>query len=219
MKDYKINFPPFVPKNLSHTQSIVDRMIESIDTGPGTIWNPMSHFYNLYELAFGLHNNPETEGHIVEFGSYRGASACVMGQAIKDSRTHDSTLFAVDPYNKEHSGITDYAYIVARENYYRLKLTDYICPIICTCLTFLKFWDLPVRLAYLDAGHKYEDTKKEIASILPYIVTDGWLVCDDYADIMTNKVMPALDKFLDEQKQYTLEVFQEKAQAYVHVMP
>lgn len=220
-KDYKINFPPFVLKNPSKTQAIVDQIIERIDTGPGTIWNPISHFYNLYELAFGLHNNPETEGHIVEFGSYRGASACVMGQAKKDAGKYDTPIFAVDPYYKSHSGLFDSAYVIARENYHRFKLSNYvspiICPIICPCLTFLEFWDLPIRLAYLDAGHRYQDTKEEIAAILPHIVPDGWLVCDDYADADGTKVMPALDDFLNEQKQYNLEVFQDKNQAYVHV--
>lgn len=217
-KDYQINHPPFELKDSSRTKWVVDQIVEKIDAGVGSIWNPISHFYNLYELAFGFHTNPNTKGHIVEFGSYRGASACVIGEAIKNSGAHDSPLFAVDPYPKIHSGAIDYAYVIARENYHRLELTNYICPVICPCLTFLKFWNLPIKLAYLDASHGYEETKQEIIAILPYIVPDGWFVCDDYATVDGGtQVMRVLDEFLNSQDEYTFDLFQDKAQAYIHV--
>ena len=216
-KEYEIKFPPFIPKNVSYAQAVVDQLIDRIDTGPGTIWNPISHFYHLYELAFGLHNDVEIEGHIVELGSYRGASACVMGQAIKNSGRYNDMLFTVDPYYKTHSGTGDYTYIIARENYNRLLLTNYICPIICRSETFLKFWKRPIRLAYIDASHLYEETKKEITLILPYIVPNGWLVCDDYVDTDGSKVMLALDDFLNEQNSYAFDIFQDKSQVYLRV--
>ena len=212
----KRQFTPFILKNPEDTKSVVTPIEDVVRNGKDSVWSEPEELYALYELAFGLHNNPSTEGYVIEFGSYRGGSTCVMGKAIRNSRTHYRPLFAVDPYPKNSP--SDYAYVISRENYHRLDLTYYICPVICNCLEFLNFWTLPIRFAFLDASHKYELTKQEISAIMPHIVNDGWLVCDDYEEEDWTQVIPALNKFIDTQTEYDLEIFQIKAHVCLHII-
>ena len=174
----------------------------------------------LYEIARGYHNEPETEGYVIEFGTNRGGTASVMASAIRDSGAVFKPLITMDIYrDHEHSNnvYTDY-YLESRQVFYELGLAlEYVCPIMFESYKFMDFWNQPARLIFIDTGHFYELTKLEIEKSIPHIVDDGWLVLHDYHDDLPG-VIRAVNEFLDSHTEYDLEVyFAERSLVCIHL--
>ena len=172
-------FPSFPFSDFENSFETVKSFINLIIDHPQSIMHTYKELCALYELACGYHDT--SNGFIVQFGLYRGGSASAMGFALKSIETHHAKpVIAIDPYLDMNPPYGD-SYRVVKENIQKLNLEDYVCPIIFKDVEFIrKFWEKPVRLVMIDTIHSYQQTKDEIACILPYVVKGGWMVFHDY---------------------------------------
>ena len=210
--DRSKSFKPLVFKDPEGSQAAVNKIVETIRTDNDSVWVWFDERIALYELARGYHNKPETQGYILEFGSHRGASACIMGTGVRDSGTTFKPVFTLDPYFYNGDDLNHFntqSYLQARAAYAKTGLANnYVCPMIFNDLELLKFWNLPTRLIFIDTSHQYEHTKQEIEQAISHVMDDGWLVLHDYCDkSWGQEVIRALNEFLDEQIEYDLDVY------------
>ena len=207
VEDRRVTFSDFPFKDFNRSQKIAEGVCDMIHQNDDSIWIFGDERAALYELAAGYHNKPETEGYIVDFGTHRGASACIMGTALRDTKSAYQPLFTVDPYSFSDFGTQ--SYLEARESFRRVRgMRVFICAMIYEDLRFLEFWNLPTRLIFIDTSHQYDHTKLEIEKSIPHVMDDGWLLLHDYGDEPWNgDVKRAVNEFLDNQTEYDLEVF------------
>ena len=203
-------FKKFAPR--AETFQRVREIEEMLRVDEKSIWGGSGVLSTLYELAAGYHTSPDHHrGYCLELGTHRGGSASVMASAIRDSGTKYKPLFTVDSYlpfdSDEHRRIVTDSYLIAREAFHKLDLTEYVCPIIYDDLSYLRFWTLPTRVIYLDSSHQYGHSKEAIQIVMNKLMVDGWLALHDYVDEKWSGVIPALNEFLDEQTQYDLDVY------------
>lgn len=160
----------------------------------------------LYELALGLHDIP-LKGTILELGTDYGSTTAVMASALKCSNSLDYPVFTVDIYDyftvAPKSKSDDYVkrkndrFRVKQKCLFDLNLSEYVCQIVCDDKVFLPFWNLPIRLAFVDAQHDYESVKRHIDIVSKYIVNKGWIVFHDYAEPRHAGVVKAVNEFID----------------------
>ena len=188
------------------SSEVVDEITRKIYQNGYILWCYPDEYTALFEIARGYHNKPETEGYVIEFGTHRGASACMLAGAIKDSGTSFKPIFTMDIY-PPNDLFHDQNYKEARESFVRADLLDFVCPMTCDGFLFRQFWNLPARMIFIDTSHTYENTKREIQESLPLIVDDGWLVLHDYGGEYGEGVVRALNEFLDNQTEYDLDFY------------
>ena len=210
-------FIPFSFYDRDGTQRKVDYISEVITQNDNTFWVFDDECLLLYELAYGYHNKPETEGFVLDFGTHRGASSSIMGSAVRDSINDGnsnivSPVMTVDLYPYRTNGEDDFHtdnYLQARESFIRSGLihTD-VCFVMYDDRKFFSFWNNPIRIAFIDTSHDYVHTKIEIDNIMPRILDDGWVVFHDYSDEeWGDGVKRAINEFLDTQEVYDLDVY------------
>ena len=187
----------------------------------------------LYELARGLHHDrPETQGYVIELGSYKGGSTSAMALGVRDSGTKWKPVIAVDSYGRPHPDLQpgdvpnvvdgmkhDENYVRARETYWKLGLAyDYVCQVVTrTHDIFWELWSNPIRMIFIDSGHLYNRTCSEIGSTLAHIVEDGWMVFHDYYnDEWGEGVIPAVNRLIDEDTKWQKVVYR-AGQSFVPV--
>ena len=164
----------------------------------------------LYELAGGIHDDVEY-GHILEIGTDYGSSTAVMALGARDNGK-ELPVFTLDlfrhytPDKHEADRLNDRLRNV-RRSFHELDLIDQVCQIICNDKTYLPFWDLPIRLAFVDASHSYSAVTREIHMIRNYLVSGGWVVFHDYVHRLEYGVTPAVNQFIDSQPLYSIRVF------------
>ena len=171
----------------------------------------------LYELARNMHDIPNI-GYCLELGTFCGTSAAVMATALKKSNTKYIPLFTVDLYRPlkcgskvRHREIIKNAFNIARKSFYDLDLQDYVCQIAYDDLAFLQFWDIPIRLAFIDASHDYGSVRGQIDAVMKNVVLGGWVVFHDYLECEWSGVILALNEFIDSQPPNAIEVFADEA--------
>ena len=160
----------------------------------------------LYELALGFHGIP-LKGKVLELGTDYGATTAVMASGLRCGNSVDYPVFTVDVYDY-HSVVPigksdDYVkrkndrFRVKQKCWYELNLRSYICQIVCDDNIFLPFWNMPIRLAFIDALHDYESVARHIDIVSKYIVNRGWIVFHDYAEPGHADVVKAVNEFID----------------------
>ena len=172
----------------------------------------------LYELAMGYHQKPDTVGHIVECGSYCGASSAVLatatsrGSAISPAVCVDS--YRLDPASPFSATTHSYVYSRFVRSLFSKGIQDAWCRVIFDSVDFLNFWKLPTRMIFIDTAHTYEYTKKEIYAALSCLCDDGWLIFHDYADWrhLNSKewefgIFEAVNEFYFEQDTYDIKAY------------
>ena len=168
----------------------------------------------LYEFAYGYHT--DIEGYVVELGSKRGGSACILATGVRKSGTRFKPVITVGNYPLRHKP-SEEDYPIARTIYHQSKLSlKYVCPMMFDSVEFLRFWRQPTRLIFLDTSHKYPDTLIEIESAMPVLMEGGWLLLHDYSPDFG--VIPSLNEFLDNQTDYDLEVYHVRSIACIHLL-
>jgi predicted O-methyltransferase YrrM len=116
---------------------------------------------------------------ILEIGSYLGQSTALLASfgMVFSIDTHGN----VDQVCEEnYAEIGTHHFLAFIGNMTRLRLIDRVFPITSTSsvLDFLPYMAFDV--AFIDAGHFYEDVKKDIEKSVPHIASRGLLILDDY---------------------------------------
>ena len=161
----------------------------------------------LYEVAAGMHQQPTTEGFVLEFGTWAGVSTLTIVEGVIH-RGDGLAVLSVDPYFFNIEEHTE-KYLQARmlhQKYQDGKIFPHLMRVIWEDLRFLKVWNHPVRMVFIDTSHHYEHTQQEIQACLPHLVNDSWLIFHDYAK--QYGVVPAVDEFVTKQTQWELKPYQ-----------
>ena len=180
----------------------------------------------LFELARGTHHTQTQEGYCIELGTYRGVTAMVMAQAIKESRIVLPPVFTVDSYvpssfrlYPEHNklmplafedGVLGDKYLqkqgadkmgLARMIAYKLGLQDYLAQVIHDSLRFLRLFNLPIRFAYIDSSHDFTTCYNEAMLIKQRLVPGGAIA---FHNNEIPSVMNAMSCLFDDEKCFRL---------------
>ena len=152
----------------------------------------------LFELARGTHHTPTHDGYCIEFGTYRGVTAMVMAQAVKESKVVLPPVFTVDSYVPGHfrmhleknrlmpltfpDDLLGEQYQrqqgaekigLARMVAYKLGLQDYLAQVLHDSLRFLKLVNLPIRFAFLDSNHDFNTCYNEAMLVKELLLPGG----------------------------------------------
>lgn len=135
-------------------------------------WTTLTQLESLYRLAAQI---PD-QGNIVELGSYLGASTCflIAGAALRDGRvvaidTWQNETIPEGPrdtfaeFQKNIAGARDRLKIV-RKNTSELTAEDI---------------GTPVHMAFIDADHSYDATRRDFAFLAPHIAPGGIVAFHD----------------------------------------
>ena len=166
----------------------------------------------LYEIALGLHNEPDTRGYVLEFGSWCGASSVLLTKAMLQKNDGCLPVVAVDPYAYTSSNPFDpptVTYLESRRMHHRFGEDVYhgLIRVIAPDLNFLRIWNQPTRMLFIDTTGLYDHTKEEIYGSLPHLIDDSWLVFHDYYEPLQIGLIEAIDEFVTEQTQWDLEPY------------
>ena len=166
----------------------------------------------LYEIALGLHNHPDTRGHVLEFGSWCGVSAVLLAKAMLKRSDGYLPVVTVDPHAYTSSNPFDpttVSYLEARRMHYKFGDEVYyaLIRVITEDLNFLRIWNKPIRMLFIDTTGQYDHTKNEIRMTLPHLVDDSWLLFHDYFGQENQGLIDAVDEFITTQTEWELEPY------------
>ena len=201
---------PFI--NLQGACQVVSEVDSVVKKNGGSTLSDFEELAILYELAREWHDIPKT-GYCFELGTYCGTSAAVMATALKKEDARDIPLFTIDRnlyYTDERLARLEERnnrFYIARRTLSDLDLLKYVCQITYDDLAFLQFWDMPIRLAFLDSDHTYGAANSQIDLIMKYVMIGGWVVVHDYAEHEFFGVVRALNEFIDNQPPNVIEIF------------
>ena len=159
----------------------------------------------LYEVTLGLHDHrtetptPQVQGHILQCGTYRGVTAAVLALANQERRNKELVV-TIDRF--QYHTFQDHAWargvLEAQHSLFEtLNIDRSVVSIIHDDLTYIQnFWNTPVRIALLDSAHAYRHLTKQIALIVPRIITGGWLIVHDYNTEKHEGVTQAVNEWL-----------------------
>ena len=189
-------FEPFSFWRYERSKEVVSDMLKKIKHIKSSAWCVLDEYIMLYEIVRGYHDRHHITGYVMEYGTNRGASASVMARGALDSSDEMSfPVFTIDPFHKEWSG--DDAHRDSREVFILLGLLhEHICPMTSLSHEVQKWWNLPVRVLFVDGSRVYRSAKRDIFGSLPFMVDRGWIICHDYEEEYPG-VVQAVNEFLD----------------------
>jgi predicted O-methyltransferase YrrM len=115
---------------------------------------------------------------ILEIGSFKGQSTAMLAQF--------GQVLAVDLWGnvdfgpKYYDEIGTHHYLSFIGNMTRLKLIDRVFPITSTSSVLEFLPNMALDVVFIDAGHFYEDVKKDIEMSLPHVGSKSLMIFDDY---------------------------------------
>ena len=187
---------PFKFVNLEESLKKVEQVKEAFGTVERLNFTLDEELAALFELARGAGHTQTQKGYCIEIGTYRGVSAMVMAQAIKESRVVQAPMFTVDSYQPGSSrfnlerhnlmpinfDLEDDRYLqqqgaskigLARRAAYRLGLQDYLVQVLHDSVRFLQLFNLPIRFAFIDGGHDFNSCYSEAMFIKQLLMPGG----------------------------------------------
>lgn len=166
-------------------------------------------YANLYAEILDLYGHDDAI--FVEIGSWKGRSAAFMATEIANKYPRVE-FYCVDTWTG-HGGLegvvpapvpdTDMhkLYETFLENIKPVK--DHIIPIRQPSnIAADRFGDRTLDFIFIDAGHTYEDVKKDIMCWLPKLKTTGTLAGHDYLDKNYPGVKKAVDQLVPDSVEY-----------------
>lgn len=167
-------------------------------------------FAALYEVVRGYHDKiQQPPGHVINSGTFRGANACVIATALRDSQI-SVPLITLDPFTYAHrveneSDNTDLVFVHHKQLIERLDLKQYIVSVMYWNVEYLEhFWGQDIRIAVIDTCHSYDQTKNELKTLTQHIPKGGWFISHDFMPQYTG-VLRAIHEFLQlTERQYRL---------------
>ena len=167
----------------------------------------------LYEIACRLHGTPKG-GHAVDLGTNHGVSAATIAAGLNGK----GLVFTFDNYRyyaeRDDDDIAHKRLFIVRKTFHQLNLHRDICQIICDDEIALSYFNLPVCLAYIDARHDYRSVSRHIELMSRLLMPGGFMVLHDYADEQWSGVIPAVNEFVDAQKD-SIRCFRQRTSIYI----
>ena len=142
----------------------------------------------------------QTEGPIVEVGSFKGKSTCYLAAGAVGR-----TVYAVDPWGLPGNVPGRFRFDQARTEFDRqTEPWPNITAIQGFSLDVAAQWDEPVGLVYVDGSHHYRDVLADLRAWAPWC--SGPILCDDFGTPRNPGVKQAVDEWTKESgRKYTVE--------------
>lgn len=119
-------------------------------------------------------------GVIVEIGSWIGASAVYLGQAVKE---YGGRIYSIDPHSASivHKlrRIADTEPIF-RENLKRFEVQDVVEVIRAISMEALELWSRPIDMLFIDGLHFFKNTREDYLGWSPWVRSNGIVAFHDY---------------------------------------
>lgn len=128
---------------------------------------------------------PETGGIIVEVGCEYGKSTSEFAYAVKDKQ--DTRIVSVDLFPddhhlaKHHGGLFNVWESNLQESGVINTPNLIVIPMRGISWEIGEKWSYPIDLLFIDAGHHYEEVKKDIAAWADHVKAGGVIIFHDYA--------------------------------------
>lgn len=168
------------------------------------LWQAIDGFFDyqdLYDMFVRELGNGDT---IVEVGSYLGASACYLGEAILKAAKYIRVL-CVDEwpalYRRDDGILVVQPYDTFCANVRQSGLCEVIIPLCCSSVKASRFVKNDLGAVFIDAGHDYASVKDDIKAWLPKVRKGGFLAGHDHSDTFpgvvqaVNELLPGHEHF------------------------
>ena len=191
----------------------IHEVVEEYQEGSQHLWlMEDEEQVSLYEIARGYHSKPETAGHVLEFGSWCCATSIMLTKAMIQRADDYLPVVSVDPYRFHSSNPFSpetVTYLQAHWLHHRFGDEVYygLVRVISEDLSFMRLWNKPIRMAFIDTTGQYEHTKAEINACLPHLVDDSWLLFHDYYPDFQDGLIDAIDEFIEHQTEWKIQPY------------
>lgn len=196
------------------TQGLWDQIYECVEP-----WQEDNqHFWllapeervSLYELASGYHS--QSQGYVLEFGSWCCATAVMLAKALIKKNDPYLPVITVDPYKYYPNNPFSpelITYLESHRMHQRFGDEVYygIVRVVSEDLSFMRLWNNPIRLAFIDTTGQYDHTKDEMEACLPFMVDDSWLVFHDYYEPYQDGLIDVVDEFVENQTEWEIQPY------------
>lgn len=180
----------------------------------------MDHFFhgiqgwfdysNLYNEVVTVYSGKK-DLKFLELGSWRGRSAAYLAVELAN-RTENPVLYCVDTWTGTGSlevispppvpGL-DMRKLYEEFTMNTAPVSNIISPIrLPSNIAALQFEDRSLDFVFIDAGHTYEDVKKDIITWLPKLRENAIMAGHDYLDANFPGVRQAVDELLPDAEEY-----------------
>lgn len=131
---------------------------------------------------------------LVELGTWKGASACIMSAAKEKSKIFTIDNFRADVYYDRRGIEIEQEIKKTRDNLKELGNITLLMGNNTDCATW---WnkELVINLLFIDSDHRYESVKLDIKDWLPFVIEGGFVLFHDYES--HEGVLPAVDEFIE----------------------
>ena len=192
-----------------------------VEDGAYVVQHSQNELQALYEVVGRMHDPVQIEGNVLQCGIFCGGSAFMMAHALRDDDTATAPMLAIDSYTKDYRPLRelfDDAYFEYRENLWEFRLHEHITAVQSDTVSFLAhFWNLPLRVVFIDSSHHYEPTLNELNLILPHLVDGGWLVLHDYFSDDTPGVARAVNETFESKDLSQFKFYRIDGLTIIHV--
>lgn len=145
-------------------------------------------------------------GSIVEIGSYKGRSTCVLGCGLKYADNPFATIHAVDlwlrggtEHKRYHSEETWDAFC---KQISEMGLKKVVKPVMMDSIQASKRRRRPIHLLFIDADHRYRHVSQDFMAWAGFIPSGGRIAFHDYGGKFTG-VQRTVEKKVIPSKKYT----------------
>lgn len=124
-------------------------------------------------------------GCIVEIGSHRGKSICVLGSAVKEAGNDTAKIYAIDLWlkgvGKTHPHYSsDETWEIFQRQVAQMGLNGIVKPLMTSSLKAASKRQRDIDLLFIDASHKYADVKADYNAWHKFIPSGGRIAFHDY---------------------------------------
>ena len=167
---------------------------------------------SLYEIARGHHSKPETAGYVLEFGSWCCGTTVMLVKALIERNDNCLPIVTVDPYKYHPDNPFSQEFVTYLESHrMHQRFSDEVyyglVRVVSEDLSFMRVWNNPIRLAFIDTTGQYQHTKAEVEACLPFLVDDSWLIFHDYHPDYGEGLIKMVDEFIETQADWEIQPY------------
>lgn len=171
------------------------------------LYDSLEGMLSVREAAW-LYNAGRGAREIVEIGSYRGKSLCLMGRgAIAAGCAADTRITAIDPHlvGKDNPRFDFHAKdrAVLLEQAERCGVNGMLRELVMTSRDALPHWEgRPIDLLWVDGDHSYEAAKFDLEAWGQFVRPGGTIAAHDYTERFPG-VIRAWDEVVSRDKRWS----------------